>query len=75
MHAAFEAIFRTNPFPSVTGMVCDHLCQLKCTRINYDEALQIREIKRFVAENDNANSRLFQIIKLRLPLCGEKDGW
>ncbi len=51
--AAFEAIFRTNPFPSVTGMVCDHLCELKCTRINYDEALKIREIKRFVAENRN----------------------
>ncbi len=48
--AAFAAIFRTNPFPSVTGMVCDHLCQLKCTRINYDNALHIREIKRFVAE-------------------------
>ncbi|MFZ4521955.1 MAG: FAD-dependent oxidoreductase [Bacteroidales bacterium] len=52
--SAFEAIFRTNPFPSVTGMVCDHLCQLKCTRINYDEALHIREIKRFVAENASA---------------------
>jgi len=49
--AAFETIFETNPFPSVTGMVCDHLCQLKCTRINYDGALHIREIKRFVAEN------------------------
>ncbi len=49
--AAFDAIFRTNPFPSVTGMVCDHMCELKCTRINYDEALRIREIKRFVAEN------------------------
>ncbi|HEX7411171.1 MAG TPA: FAD-dependent oxidoreductase, partial [Bacteroidales bacterium] len=49
--AAFETIFDTNPFPSVTGMVCDHLCQSKCTRINYDEALHIREIKRYVAEN------------------------
>lgn len=49
--AAFKTIFETNPFPSITGMVCDHLCQLKCTRINYDEALHIREIKRFVAEN------------------------
>ena len=48
---AFNAIIKTNPFPTVTGMVCDHLCQLKCTRINYDEALQIREIKRFVAES------------------------
>ena len=48
--AALETILRTNPFPSVTGMVCDHLCQFKCTRINYDESLNIREIKRFVAE-------------------------
>jgi putative selenate reductase len=47
--AALETIFRTNPFPSVTGMVCDHLCQGKCTRINYDESLRIREIKRFAA--------------------------
>ncbi|MFP4470195.1 MAG: putative selenate reductase subunit YgfK [Bacteroidales bacterium] len=48
---SFEAIFRNNPFPSVTGMICDHPCQVKCTRINYDESILIREIKRFVAEN------------------------
>jgi len=48
---AFDTILDTNPFLSVTGMVCDHLCQLKCTRIHYDDALLIREIKRFVAEN------------------------
>ncbi len=49
--AAFEEIIKTNPFPMVTGMICDHPCQTKCTRINYDESLKIREIKRFVAEN------------------------
>jgi putative selenate reductase len=48
---AFETIFRTNPFPNTTGMICDHLCQVKCTRINYDNPLLIREIKRTVAEN------------------------
>ncbi|MDO9548666.1 MAG: putative selenate reductase subunit YgfK [Candidatus Marinimicrobia bacterium] len=48
---AFETILKTNPFPAVTGMVCDHLCQTKCTRINYDSSLLIREVKRFVAEN------------------------
>jgi len=48
---AFETILKTNPFPAVTGMVCDHLCQTKCTRINYDSSLLIREIKRFIAEN------------------------
>ncbi len=46
---AYEVILRTNPFPSVTGMVCDHLCQGKCTRINYDDPLQIREVKRFIS--------------------------
>lgn len=62
LQSAFETIFRTNPFPSVTGMVCDHLCQLKCTRINYDKALQIREIKRFVAENHPADHKPFNSI-------------
>lgn len=49
-HKAFEVIMRTNPFPNTTGMVCDHQCTTKCTRINYDSPLLIREIKRFVAE-------------------------
>ena len=48
---AFETIFDTNPFPLTTGSVCDHTCQTKCTRINYDSPLLIREIKRFVAFN------------------------
>jgi putative selenate reductase len=47
--SAFRVILGTNPFPSVTGMVCDHLCQGKCTRINYDDPLQIREVKRFIS--------------------------
>lgn len=50
---ALEVILRTNPFPSITGMVCDHKCQSKCTRTNYDSPLLIREIKRFIAENSN----------------------
>jgi putative selenate reductase len=48
---AYEVIIRNNPFPNVTGMICDHQCQTKCTRINYDNSLLIREVKRFVAEN------------------------
>jgi putative selenate reductase len=48
---AFNVIMKKNPFPSVLGMVCDHLCQTHCTRINYDDPLLIREVKRFVAEN------------------------
>ncbi|MCI0523178.1 MAG: putative selenate reductase subunit YgfK [Bacteroidales bacterium] len=52
---AFEVILRTNPFPSVTGMVCDHLCQSRCTRINYDDPVHIREVKRFISETKEVN--------------------
>lgn len=55
---AFEVIEKTNPLPNITGMVCDHLCQSKCTRINYDSTLLIREIKRFVSEKKSANFTL-----------------
>ncbi len=53
---AADVILKTNPFPHATGMVCDHLCQTKCTRINYDSPVLIREIKRFIAENHITDS-------------------
>ena len=46
---AHRVVLQTNPFPKVTGMICDHLCQNKCTRMHYDDPLHIREIKRFVS--------------------------
>ena len=49
---AFLSVLEDNPFPTVLGYTCDHTCQLKCTRINYDETLQIREIKRYIAEKN-----------------------
>lgn len=52
---AAKIIRQTNPFPHTTGMVCDHLCQTKCTRINYDSPVLIREIKRFIAETADQN--------------------
>ena len=53
---AFEVIMKTNPFPTITGTACDHECQSKCTRINYDSTLAIREIKRYVAAFENDES-------------------
>ena len=52
---AFEVILAKNPFPNVLGVACDHLCQTKCTRINYEDALKIKEVKRFVAEKGFAS--------------------
>ena len=49
---AYRVIMDTNPFPNVQGKVCHTPCRNKCTRINLDQPLAIREIKRFVADQN-----------------------
>ncbi|MBN2723378.1 MAG: putative selenate reductase subunit YgfK [Deltaproteobacteria bacterium] len=48
---ALEVIRDSNPFPYTTGLACDHKCEDKCTRSNYDRPLLIRDIKRYAAYN------------------------
>ncbi len=48
---ALAVILHRNPLPGVTGYVCTHLCQTRCTRNNYDEPVLIRDLKRFAAEH------------------------
>jgi putative selenate reductase len=48
---ALRVILEDNPLPHATGMACDHKCQERCTRINYDSPVLIRELKRFVARH------------------------
>ncbi len=48
---SLEVILDTNPLPGITGHVCDHLCQLTCTRNALDEPLMIREVKRYVTDS------------------------
>ncbi|NLT96645.1 MAG: putative selenate reductase subunit YgfK [Christensenellaceae bacterium] len=48
---AFEIIVIDNALPAVTGEICSHVCQTKCTRIDYDEPLQIRQAKRLASQN------------------------
>ena len=48
---ALATILHRNPLPGVTGYVCTHLCQTRCTRNAYDEPVAIRRLKRFAAEN------------------------
>jgi putative selenate reductase len=46
---ALRVILDTNPLPVTTGTVCDHPCQVRCTRMFYDTPLRIREMKRYLA--------------------------
>ncbi len=48
---AMEVILARNPLPAVTGYVCNHLCQTRCTRNDYEETIAIRALKRFAEEH------------------------
>jgi formate dehydrogenase beta subunit len=39
-----------NPFASVCGRVCNALCEVQCRRGDFDAAIAIRALKRFVTE-------------------------
>ncbi len=49
---ALATILLKNPLPGVTGHICTHLCETRCTRANYDEPVGIRDIKRFIAAKE-----------------------
>jgi heterodisulfide reductase subunit A2 len=40
------------PFPAVLGRVCNHPCESACKRGEYDEAVSICFLKRFVADHE-----------------------
>jgi putative selenate reductase len=42
---AFQIIFNDNVLPSITGTICDHQCQNRCTRIDYEDQVRIRSAK------------------------------
>jgi len=50
---SIEVIRQKFPFPHTLGLVCHHPCEEGCSRSDINEPISIRELKRFVAENDN----------------------
>ncbi len=47
---ALALIRRDNPFPSVCGRVCPAPCEANCSRGKADEAIAVRQLKRFAAD-------------------------
>jgi putative selenate reductase len=48
---ALRLILADNPLPGVTGYICTHPCQTRCTRNDYDEPVAIRALKRSAVEH------------------------
>ncbi len=47
---AYALIKQRNPLPAICGRVCHHPCEAKCNRQQVDEAVAIRDLKRFAAD-------------------------
>ncbi len=61
---SYELIKQRNPLPAVCGRVCHHPCEKKCNRSRVDEAVAIRELKRFAADYAfNSGLKIKQKIK------------
>lgn len=48
---AFNVIAIDNAAPSITGTICSHPCQYKCTRLDYEESVRIRGMKKIASNN------------------------
>lgn len=50
--AAAAVIREKVPFPKALGYICTHVCELECKRKEVNEAMSIKNIKRYAAEHD-----------------------
>ncbi|MDP6388737.1 MAG: FAD-dependent oxidoreductase, partial [Alphaproteobacteria bacterium] len=55
---AYRTIVEDNPFPAVCGRICDHRCEIACSRTKVDEPVNIRGLKRFVTDTVYARPRI-----------------
>ncbi len=47
---AWELLKENNPLPSITGRVCYHPCEGGCNRKEFDEAIAIHSLERFLGD-------------------------
>ncbi|MCK5196365.1 MAG: FAD-dependent oxidoreductase, partial [Desulfobulbaceae bacterium] len=53
---ATQLIMQRLPLPGVLGRVCPHPCESQCRRLEVDEAIAIRDLKRFAADHADLNA-------------------
>lgn len=73
---AFEAVVMDNPLPASTGRVCQHPCDNRCRRASLDEAVNMREVHRLIADavyrSDLYPAMIERVIKRKLPHTGKR---
>ena len=67
---ALETVLMENPLPAVCGRVCLHPCESRCNRREFDEAISIHDIERFLG--DEAVHKRFLPDVFRFPANDKK---
>jgi NADH-quinone oxidoreductase subunit F len=64
---AFLSVVIDNPLPASTGRVCQHPCDDRCRRAGIDDAVNMREVHRFIADSIYGDPQRFEeaVAKLR----------
>ncbi len=73
---AFVSVILDNPLPASTGRVCQHPCSNRCRRQSFDEAVNMREVHRAIADaiyqSDRFASVVERVLAQKLPSTGRK---
>ena len=76
LEEAFLSVILDNPLPSSTGRVCQHPCDSRCRRQTIDQAVNMREVHRFIADSifssDKYESMIREITARKLEATGRK---
>ncbi len=76
LEEAFLSVILDNPLPSSTGRVCQHPCDSRCRRQTLDQAVNMREVHRFIADSifssDKYESMIREIASRKLEATGRK---
>ncbi len=67
---AISVIREKVPFPQVLGYVCNRPCEASCRRSYLNEAISIRDLKRYAAEHDE--KRIWEKARSKKPSTGKK---
>ena len=60
---AFESVILDNPLPASTGRVCQHPCENRCRRTTLDDAVNMREVHRRIADSIFFSDRFDDLAK------------
>ena len=73
---AFLSVILDNPLPSSTGRVCQHPCDDRCRRQTLDQAVNMREVHRLIAdsvfESDKFEAMANALVARKLEATGRK---